>query len=467
MRPRNMVARMQVERLLRSRGILSAADLAAHAGVSVPTVLRILQSQDGIVRLGMTKGARYGLRRSLRGDSMPIPVYWVNAQGQGVHGGELHLLAPEGAFFAAQPLGFPVDDEHAEGVWAGLPYPLHDMRPQGYLGRRFARQAAGELAVPVDPESWSDDEVIYVLNRRGADTPGHLIVGDEAYALWLRSIAMPEAVLMEGRLEAAYLELAAASVALVGTGSSAGGEFPKFTAQRALSGSATPHVIVKFSGEDGSTPVQRWSDLLICEHLALEAIRRHLPLQAACSRIVLAGGRTFLEVERFDRIGEFGRLPLVSLSSLDAALLGKGSGRWPDLIARLVQLGVLPAVLEFEAQLLWWMGQLIGNSDMHLGNLSFQFDAGMGNDIPSPLRLSPAYDMLPMMYAPLSGGEVPQRQFIPQLPLPREAEAWKLAIAAALAFWKAASVDIRISAVFRSICQENIQQLEKVKSAVL
>ena len=104
---------------------------------------------------------------------------------------------------------------------------------------------------------------------------------------------------------------------------------------------------------------------------------------------------------------------------------------------------------------------------MHLGNLSFQFDAGVGSDIPSSLRLSPAYDMLPMMYAPLSGGEVPQRQFIPQLLLPREAEAWKLAFSAALTFWKAASEDMRISAVFRSICQENIQQLEKVRSAVL
>ncbi|MCB5187934.1 type II toxin-antitoxin system HipA family toxin YjjJ [Methylobacillus caricis] len=469
MRPRNSIARIQVDHRLRYQGFASAADLAAVAGVSVPTVLRIVQAYgDDVVRLGITKGARYAFRRPLRGHSTPIPVYWVNERGQGVSGGALHLLAPEGSFFALGSLGFPVDVEHAEGVWAGLPYVLHDMRPQGYLGRSFARKAAVELEVPSDPDSWSDDQVAYVLSRRGADTSGHLIIGDEAYALWLRSVSVPEPAITAGQLDAEYRRLASESVALIGGGSSAGGEFPKFTAKRELKGSTTPHVIVKFSGEDGSGAVQRWADLLVCEHLALEAIRKHVPLQAACSRVLQVGSRTCLEVERFDRQGEFGRLPLISLSSLDAALLGKGSGRWPDLVAQLAKLGMLPETLEFATQILWWIGQLIGNTDMHLGNLSFQFDPPAGSDTKaSALRLSPAYDMLPMMYAPLSGGEVPVRQFIPSLPLPREAEAWKVAYVAAIAFWESAGVDSRISASFRQICLENLAQLQRVRPAVL
>ena len=105
---------------------------------------------------------------------------------------------------------------------------------------------------------------------------------------------------------------------------------------------------------------------------------------------------------------------------------------------------------------------------LHLGNLSFQFDPPVDGDAkPSALCLSPDYDMVPMMYAPLSGGEVPVRQFIPQLPLPREAEAWKVAYVAASALRESAGVDARISASFRQICLENLLQLQRGRPAVL
>jgi hypothetical protein len=79
---------------------------------------------------------------------------------------------------------------------------------------------------------------------------------------------------------------------------------------------------------------------------------------------------------------------------------------------------------------LWWYGRLIANTDMHLGNLSFQPAAGR-------LRLAPAYDMLPMRYAPLAGGELPTPAWTPPLPLPRERETWLTARQAALTFWGA------------------------------
>ena len=415
-------------------------------------------------RLGITKRARYALRRPLRGNNEPIPVYRINELGQGLPCGILHLLSPSGSVLPLRGLGFPADAAHAGGVWDGLPYLLYDMRPQGYLGRSFARRAADELDVPADPESWSDDHVAYVLSRRGADTSGNLIIGDDAYRLWLRSVTAPEPAIPEEQQAARYMQLASDAIALAGYGSSAGGEFPKFTAKRTLANSATSHVIVKFSGSDGSPPVQRWSDLLICEHLALEAIRAILPIPAAPSRILQAGGRTFLEVERFDRKGEFGRMPLISLSSLDAAFIGKGSGKWSDLAAMLVKLGMVPDEVEFESQLLWWVGQLIGNADMHLGNLSFQFDQELKEQ--AILCLAPVYDMLPMLYAPLSGGEIPPRQFIPELPLPRQIDAWKMAYVTAVAFWESASLDARISEPFRQICRENLEQLGRLRTVV-
>ena len=50
------------------------------------------------------------------------------------------------------------------------------------------------------------------------------------------------------------------------------------------------------------------------------------------------------------------------------------------------------------AALLWAFGTLIGNTDMHAGNLSFVSDHGR------PYALAPAYDMTPMAFAPRSGG---------------------------------------------------------------
>jgi hypothetical protein len=49
---------------------------------------------------------------------------------------------------------------------------------------------------------------------------------------------------------------------------------------------------------------------------------------------------------------------------------------------------------------------LIGNTDMHTGNLSF-----LHND-PHPLELAPAYDMLPMALAPNRQGDM--RDSIPR-----------------------------------------------------
>jgi len=103
---------------------------------------------------------------------------------------------------------------------------------------------------------------------------------------------------------------------------------------------------------------------------------------------------------------------------------------------------------------LWHFGQLIGNTDMHDGNLSFE---PQGSTEPSPLILAPAYDMLPMLYAPQRGVELPPVTFAPRLPLPAERDAWQVAAAAAREFWSVAADDSRLSTAFRTTCAENMQ----------
>jgi hypothetical protein len=322
------------------------------------------------------------------------------------------------------------------------------MRPQGYLGRQFARAEHAKLGLPDNPEAWSDDDIAWALTQRGADLSGHLILGNPAFERWQAGKLAPPTPIAAADTPAAYAALAEQAVAQGVPGSSAAGEFPKFPALRDLPGAATPHVLVKFSGADGSSAVQRWADLLVCEHLALQAVAAALPgVRSAASRIVChAGGRTFLEVERFDRHGAFGRSALISLGSLDAALLGDGSSDWPRLAARLASLKLLAPQDVAAIEHLWWFGRLIANSDMHTGNLSFQLCGGQ-------LQLAPTYDMLPMRYAPMPGGEVPPREIEPVLPLPPQRTSWNTACTAAQAFWQAAAADERISAGFRAVCE--------------
>ncbi len=50
--------------------------------------------------------------------------------------------------------GWPVPEESRDGWWDGLAYPLYDMRPQGYLGRQFARAEHHQFAVSTNPDQW-------------------------------------------------------------------------------------------------------------------------------------------------------------------------------------------------------------------------------------------------------------------------------------------------------------------------
>jgi hypothetical protein len=82
---------------------------------------------------------------------------------------------------------------------------------------------------------------------------------------------------------------------------------------------------------------------------------------------------------------------------------------------------------------------------MHDGNLAFR----------PGLALAPAYDMLPMAYAPMRGGELPNREFSPAPPLPAEAPIWIEAAEAAVYFWNLCAEDTRISPDFRRVCDDN------------
>ena len=467
MRPRNQAARDQLRSALARRPGVAAADLAQDLGVSLATLHRMLQEQRvQVLATGKASRTRYALRKPLRGDAADVPLYAVGVDGQATALAPLALVYPQGSRMDLSGSVWPLVDASRDGWWDGLPYPLYDMRPQGYLGRQIARAHHRQWAVSSNPDEWSDDDVVYVLSHSGHDVSGNLILGDPAFEAWQRGKLDPPEPIKPRAMARAYAGLAEEAVAAGVAGSSAAGEFPKFPALRERAGSATPHVLVKFSGADGSPAVQRWADLLVCEHLALEAAASLPGVQAARSCIVSSAGRTFLEVERFDRLGAFGRSPLVSLATLDAALLGDGSTDWTRLAQRLASAGWLMEADLPAVHVLWWFGRLIANTDMHTGNLSLRPGLHPTASASQPprarLSLAPAYDMLPMLYAPLPGGELPRRSFEPPLPLPAQRPVWLTACAAALTFWRTAALDTRLSASFARECAGIAGRLEHI-----
>lgn len=420
-------------------------------GISRATLARGLRLLGPrVVSRGAARRTRYALRRALRGSEASLPLYRIDENGRGHEVGHLDLTYPEGSALAfTEPFPWPLAGDMRDGWFDGLPYPLVDIRPQGFLGRNFAHTHALDLAVSNNPEEWSDDDIAFVLATLGPDQPGDLILGETSYRRFLENRRTgDERFLTDAQVASAYPEWAAAALAHGVAGSSAGGEFPKFTASRTLEG-ARVDVIVKFSGADDSAAVRRWADLLVCENLALEALGHQLQVPAAQSAIRSYAGRTFLEVVRFDRHGELGRSAVCTLGSLNAAVVGSAAAPWPRVAQRLREAGWLSAKDASRIALVWWFGRLIGNTDMHEGNLAFR----------PGLTLAPAYDMLPMMYTPLRGGELPSRRYTPALPLPEESSVWQQAAPAAVSYWRTCSEDMRISQDFRQICAENAKVL--------
>ena len=372
--------------------------------------------------------------------------------------GHLDLAYPEGSVFDfSVPYPWPLDDSMSDGWFDGLPYFLQDMRPDGFLGRRFARMHAHVLQLGDDPRQWSDEDALYAISLLGADQSGNLIVGEGAFRLWLDQIQEPPECLEESQVLEAYIERALCAMQDGVVGSSAAGEFPKFPALRILNGVPT-HVLVKFSGSDNSAGTQRWSDLLVCEHLAAQTIATVPGLASAQTSILQAGNRTFLEAVRFDRHGSGGRSPLCSWAAFNYGWFGLAGRPWTEGSARLLERGIIDSDTAKAITRLWHFGQLIGNTDMHDRNLSFR---PQGSGTGAALGLAPVYDMLPMLYAPQRGVELAPVTFVPRLPLPAEREAWRQAADAAAQFWSRAADDARISAQFRASCVDNLRAVRR------
>ena len=423
---------------------LSSRQLQQRLGLSQPTVSRLLKrAEPEVVRLGRGPTTRYARSIPVFGTDLSLPLFTVDASGLVEQVATLRALANGSYLVNASSPRFWLLGNGGAGLFESLPYFLHDLRPSGFLGRRIARQLAAEWGFPADPRDWTDDHIGRYLLRRGEDLPGNLVVGEGA----AQRVNLAEVTAVTDR-SVEYPRLARRVLEGEAPGSSAAGEQPKL----AICHQEAGPVIVKFSPAGESGEALRWRDLLRAEHHALCCIRDH-GIPAAESSLYELDGRCFLESRRFDRRGARGRVAAISLAAVDAELVGQGHG-WARVARSLHEQHLLDR--EALRQIVWLecFGGWIGNTDMHLGNISLA-------PVEDRFELLPAYDMLPMAFAPRRG-EIREVALRPPIRTAADEDLWRSAGRAAIAYWSTVADDDEMSDGFRALAARQASAWQEV-----
>ncbi len=426
---------------------LSSSQLKEHLGTSQPTISRLLKrAGERVVRIGKGRATRYAASRDAFGTGPRVPLFSVDEAGRIAQVGALWALAGGQYFFAASTPTTPfwLFGLSGSGLFDSLPYYLYDQRPVGFLGRLLARSLASEWGTPADPRRWTDHHTGQFLMRRGKELPGNLILGEGAAQ---RANNLEVTGVQDRSTE--YPQLAQLTLGDgVPPGSSAAGEQPKFAIYHEVAG----HVIVKYSPAATTPDARRWRDLLRAEERALTHLRHH-GIETAATSLYAFEGRLFLESRRFDRRGARGRVPSISLAMVDAEFTGQGHG-WVEVGQALHQQGLLDS--NALRQLAWieCFGAWIGNSDMHLGNISLR----PGRE---GFTLHPLYDMLPMAFAPVRG-ELPQMRLRPPLRTAENDEVWVVAGQCAGEYWQSLTHDEQLTDEFKRLSDNQARQCRRM-----
>jgi len=271
------------------------------------------------------------------------------------------------------------------------------------------------LGLPANVSNWSDHHVLIALSRRGEDLPGNLVIGRESFDRF-------QQLRFANQTTKDFPSLSAAALAGEHVGSSTGGERPKFTCLM-----EDQHRIVKFAGSETDN-ARRWRDLLALEHLALQMLG-NAGIPAADAQLLDAGNQRYLIVNRFDRKGVRGRRSVMTL----AAATERVDGSWADGAEDLVRRKKLSQSDARRIALLDAYGALIANSDRHRYNvLLFRLEDGS-------YTLAPAFDQLPMAYAPPASGHLRNTVVKEPVPTVNTLDVWEEAQAIARHFWRSAA----------------------------
>jgi len=431
---------------LRRNGASTLQSIRDKFLISQPSLSRILSSlKADILVIGKARETKYAALRKIDNCS-EFPIYEIQKDGNSRHLGVLYGIYPQGFYFLTKT------EDAISSLFPDIPYFLNDIRPAGYLGRLIPLQNQ-DLHLPKDIHLWSANHCLKYLSIRGWNTVGNLIVGENAFQLYLENCRNPQHAINSKNRKKQYALYANEILSMGDPGSSAGGEHPKFTT---ILLPENQHVLVKFSPPADTDLGIRIADLLICEYIALQVLKKH-GQDAADAEIISQDNRIFLEVKRFDRIGKFSRLGLISLGSLDAEFTGVSSS-WSETSIELANNKIIPENLLEKIRFRELFGEYIANNDMHSFNLSF---ITQGQRV---IDLAPTYDMSCMLFMPRNYQIIPI-EFKPPLPSVKDKKIWKNVYLAAVEFWEDVLKDDRISSSFKVIarkCKDKIIDLKEL-----
>lgn len=137
-----------------------------------------------------------------------------------------------------------------------------------------------------------------------------------------------------------------------------------------------------------------------------------------------------------------GRHGVFSLTAVEVEFVGDAPAPWPSLATWLADAGHIYRASAQGAALLYAFGILIGNTDMHNGNLSFTSEHGR------PCTLAPACDMLPIGFAPRASGALPAQLPVAHLHVSVDNTTWRQTWDLANRFMVRIQADPRFSAGF-------------------
>ena len=430
----------QIAALLLANASLSANELQAATGKSQPSIsLAIAQLVDRVCKLGAARSTRYALTKDILGLPANQSLHFTDEVGRISEFGTLTQLHNRQIVVRAK------SRQQWISAPAELPWFLKPLRPQGFLGRQYLQLRPD---FPDDPETWTTEQALYIAANHATDPPGAFGLGE------ITGRPLPESPSEIGARALHYDRLAVAIANTLPAGSSAGGEQPKFLTEFSEN-AVHHHLIVKFTPPRNTPFGKRWRALLHLEHLAQTILTAH-GIEAAHTHFVESPIRTYLESQRFDRIGMEGKRHVVAIDALHSEFVDAPRRNWIHTAEVLAEKKLItPAELSAVARI-YSFGQFIGNTDMHFGNLSFFVD-----DIEKPvLVLAPVYDMLPMMWRPsVNTGELNVLPVATPVAIPSyvreraEAREW------AFAFWRQAAMLDALDEPLRQACEASALRL--------
>jgi hypothetical protein len=418
---------------LRRLGVASSAQLQQALRKSQATVSRMLTAADAYVLvLGRARRTRYALPEPLLGLPAEQDLHWIDEEGRAQRWGRIASLVGGQAHVLAEGI---------DHITPSLPWFLSPLRGEGFLGRALAQRLAAH-GLDANPERWRLHHALFAALHT-PDAPGALVLGEP------KPGELPD---LPANAGLALDRLSGDTARTFPIGSSAGGEQPKLLVR----GADGHPLLVKFSPLRGTPFGERWNDLLHAEALALEVLGAS-GVNVAEARIVRTAERTYLRSRRFDRVGTSGRRHVVPLWAVHEAFVPGPPRHWTATCEVLEARRRLPRGSAAVVAGLQRFGRLIGNSDVHFGNLSLvvaREDVARGR-----FSLAPVYDMLPMRWRPdAASGSLELWPFTPELD-DVESDSARLA----LEFWGRVAGTDAISAEFRRLAAEMGQRIRSAR----